>query len=770
MIAWSQPKTMDPKRPVLAAVLAVIGLALLAGGIYLLTLGGSAYYLLAGLAVCASAYLVARGDRRGIWIYLALLLATLIWALWERGSAPWALQSRLVGPVVLGLWVAAPLVRQVGRMWLLVSAAAAAGGLALLFHSATRNEPLPAPRPAVASGTGEWHHYGNSLAGTRFSPVAQIDAGNVARLEHAWTYRTGVTAGMGFEATPLMIGDTLYLCSQTNVIVALDPETGVQRFQYDPKITMPPAPACRGVAYYRVPDAQGACAERVFTATSDARLVAIDARSGQPCDGFGNAGVVDLTRGMGLVESGHYYVTSAPTIVNGVIVLGGWVLDNQSVGEPSGVVRGFDAATGALVWAWDVDQPDLKGEPAEGHTYSRGTINSWGPMSGDEALGMVYLPTGNATPDYWGGHRSKGSETFGSSVVALDSRTGALRWHFQTVHHDLWDYDVAGQPTLIDLPIGGKTVPALLAPTKQGQIYLLDRRTGKPLAEVQEKPVPQGAAPGDWTSKTQPFAVGMPAFDNTVLSEQRMWGATPLDQLLCRIKFRQARYEGPYTPPGLTPSIFYPGFLGGIDWGGIAVDPERHLMTVNWNRVPNYIRMMERTSSSGIKKDAAKAVHVGLPAPMAGTPFAVLSGAFLSPLEMPCTEPPFGKIGVVDLVTRKLIWDRALGTAKDSGPAGLASHLPLPMGVPNTGGSMMTRAGLIFVGATQEKTIRAYDSLSGKRLWSAPLPAGGHATPMTYTSPKSGRQFVVIAAGGNMTLHSGAGDYVVAFALPTAKP
>jgi membrane-bound PQQ-dependent dehydrogenase (glucose/quinate/shikimate family) len=751
-------------------VLALIGAALILGGIRLLTLGGSAYYLLAGLAVAGSAYFVSRGDRRGVVLYAAMLALTAFWALWESGFNGWGLQARLMAPAVLGLWVCAPWLKKLGARVLAPAAAVAILAIGFWLYGVNRPHSVSyTESSAGTSGPIEWTHYGNDLGGSRYSPADQINPGNVSKLEHAWTYETGVKIGLGFEATPLMVGDTLYVCTQNNIIIALDPETGQRRWQYDPKVDAPPGTVCRGVAYYKVADASGPCAERIIFATTDARMMAVDNRSGAVCAGFGNAGTIDLKKNMGQVRRGYYYVSSAPTIVNGIVVIGGWVMDNQEVGEPSGVIRGFSAIDGKFAWAWDMDRPDFHGEPPADETYSRGTPNSWAPMSGDEALGLVYVPTGNSTPDYWGAHRSPNSEKYSSSIVALDSRTGQVRWHFQTVHHDLWDYDVPAQPTLIDLPIKGQTVPALIQATKQGQIYVLDRRNGQPLTEVVEKPVPQGPSQGDFLSPTQPFSVGMPSFDNTVLSEKLMWGATPLDQLWCRIRFKGARYDGPYTPPGIKPNVFYPGTLGGVDWGGVSVDPQRRLLVVNWNRVPIYMQLVPRAEAGGIQPTETGMIHMGDPSAQAGTPFAALNGPFLSPLNMPCTQPPFGMIGVVDLDSRKLIWQKPLGTSADSGPLGLRSILPLPMGVPNTGGTLSTRTGLIFIGATQERRIRAYDSRSGKLLWSAPLPTGGHATPMTYISPKSGRQFIVIAAGGNASLQTPAGDHVVAFALPKAR-
>lgn len=770
MLAFLKRDWRGGRRRVLAIILALVAAALLFGGGKLLLLGGSPYYLLAGVAVLLSAYGSWRGDRRAIWVYLLLLLVTLIWTIAERGGNGWAMQSRLLAPAVLGVWVAWPLLRAVPVKISLSLAIAALGFPAYLVVSANAVEsPGVGFTGKDGQGSGEWLHYGNSIAGTRFSPLTQITSANVADLDVAWTYRTGATvSGMGFEATPIMVEDALYLCTPNNITIALDAETGQERWRFDPRVDPPPAGACRGVSYYKVPGGSGACAERIILATTDARLMAVDRRDGKPCAGFGNAGTVDLKRGMGNVIKGYYFVSSAPTIVAGRVILGGWVLDGQHVGEPSGVIRAFDAVTGAFMWAWDMDRPDFHGEPPEGQTYSRGTANSWAPMSGDEALGLVYVPTGNSTPDYWGAHRSEGTEKYASSVVALDVGTGAVRWSFQTVHHDLWDYDVASQPTLIDLPIGGRTVPALIQPTKRGEIFLLDRRTGTPLSPVEERRVPQGAAPGDFLSPTQPFSTGMPGFDRAVLSEARMWGATPLDQLWCRIKFREARYEGALTPPGTRSTIMYPSQLGGINWGGVSVDPERRRMAVNWSRMANYTRLVPRAEADrgGVKASPDGSLHIGAPAAQMGTPFAADTKAFLSPIGVPCTEPPFGKMAVVDLDTRKIVWERALGSAADSGPLGQASRLPLSMGVPNTGGSLTTRSGLVFIAATQERAIRAFELDSGRLVWRKRLPAGGHATPMSYRSPRSGRQFVVVAAGGNAALASGAGDHVVAFALP----
>lgn len=758
-----------PRRILLALLLGLIGLLLLAGGVKLLMLGGTFYYLLAGLLVVAAAVTSGVGRvRLGAGLYAAMLALTAIWTLAEAGFEPWQIQARLAGPLVLAIWVFWPWIRP---HWKVAGGTVtiAAALFAVWLVRANAWQGASDPSASFVSGNGEWPHYGNTLAGQRFSQVGQIGPANVEKLETAWTYRTREKfVGQGFETTPLMMDDRLFLCTPSNRVIALDPETGREEWLFDPRTDAPPASTCRGVSFYRSTVTTGECAARVIFATVDARLMAVDARTGKPCSMFGQNGTVDLKRGMGDVAKGYYYVSSAPTIVRGKVVLGGWVLDGQYVGEPSGVIRAFDAETGQFAWAWDMDRPDDHGEPAPGQTYSRGTANSWGPMSGDEALGLVFLPTGNATPDYWGAHRSPGSEKYSSAVVALNIETGQAAWVFQTSHHDVWDYDVSAQPTLVDLPVGGRTVPALIQATKRGQVFMLDRRTGKPIADVQERPVPQGAAQGDWLSPTQPFSTGMPSFDATIWTAASMWGLTPLDQMWCRIKFDEARYEGPMTPPGVKPSITYPSYLGGINWGGVSVDPERKLMIANYSRIANYTRLVPRDAkeAQGLEPSKNGGIHVGQPVAQIGTPFAVFTGAFLSPLNVPCTQPPFGKIAAVDLTTRKIVWEKPLGTGADSGPMGMAAHLPIPMGVPNSGGSLTTRSGLTFIAATQERAIRAFETATGKLLWRAPLPAGGHAAPMTYSSPKTGRQFVVIAAGGNAPLLSGAGDYVIAYALP----
>ena len=770
-------------RRIFALLLMLIGLVVTIGGAYLAALGGSLYYLLGGFAVLVAGVLTWRGNERGPLLYAAFLIGTLFWALWEAGLDGWALAPRLVAPAVLGMLFAVPWLRKAMRPRQAL-APVVAGALLLLAILAVALLPAdygatierPTVPVTVAGAAGEWPNWGRTAGGDRFSPLGQITPANVADLKPAWTYHAGTTGSWqksSFEATPLMVGDTLYLCAPTNMIIALDPETGKERWHFDPRVVKTgnsQVTACRGVAYYRAPGAAD-CPERIISATFDARLVALDAHTGRPCPSFGTNGFVDIKPGLGEVLPGFYYVSSTPTIVRGKIVLGGWVADDQSTDEPSGVIRGYDAVTGKFAWAWDMGRPGVTTEPKPGEQYSRSTPNSWAPMSGDEELGLVYVPTGNPTPDHWGGARSAASERFGSSLVALDASTGLPRWSFQTTHHDLWDYDVPAQPTLFNLTVAGQSIPAVAQATKRGEIFVLDRRTGKPLLPVVERAAPQrGSVEPARLAKTQPYSVGMPSFAGARLTEQDMWGISPLDQLWCRIEFRKLRYDGPMTPPGTDRSLTYPSIGGGMNWGSVSIDPSRNVMIVNSMSYPSVFELIPRAETDRLlDRPGGYSHNFALPQRQAGAPYGIRLTGLVSPLDAPCNKPPYGMLSAIDLTTRKLLWSRPFGSARDTGPLGLSSHLPLPMGMPNFGGSFTTASGLTFIGATQDTTFRAFNTSSGKLLWQARLPAGGQANPMTYISPRSGRQFVLIVAGGHMLSRSPLGDSVVAFALPPGK-
>jgi quinoprotein glucose dehydrogenase len=787
-------------RPyVFALLLVLIGVVLAAGGVRLLLLGGSPYYVAAGLLTIASGVLTAMGRRLGAILFGVLLVVSLAWAIGEVGFSWWQLVARLVAPAVLGLWFLAPWTARrleprpvstpARRAGIGLAAAAIATVIGALSHTLfvdARVDPLyqagvqaAAAPPAIApSDDGrDWRAWGGDAGGTRFSPLAQLNPANVGGLEVAWTFHFGPTpkgAPTSLEATPLKIGETLYACSDYNDVVALDAETGRQRWRFRANVDATNATYghCRGVAYFRVPGASGACSERIYTNTIDARLIALDLATGRPCQGFGRGGYVDLKEGMSTAPKGYYFVTSAPTVARGRIVLGGWVLDGMYWGEPSGVIRAFDAVTGRLSWAFDVGRPDRTGAPGPGETYTPSTPNAWAPMSVDEQRGLVFAPLGGAAPDYAGAQRRPFDNAWSGTVVAINAETGRPRWRFQTVHHDIWDYDVASQPTLIDLPTAGGMRPALIQATKRGEVFVLDRETGRPLRPVTNRRAPQaGTVPGERAAPFQPFSDSLPSFRGATITERDMWGTTPLDQLWCRIKFREARYQGTLTAPGFTPSIAQPGFLGGMNWGGVSIDRDRMLMIVNNNAVANYVQLFPRAI---VDQLGVRPVGMGAPPkpegqgiqPQLGTPFGVRSIAFLSPLYAPCQAPPWGRLSAVDLRSGKLVWSHALGTARDSGPLGIGSQLPFTIGTPNLGGSIVTRGGLIFIAATQDKYLRAIETATGREVWRGRLEQAGQATPMTYASRASGRQFVVVSAGGHAFLGTRTGDAIMAFALP----
>lgn len=628
----------------------------------------------------------------------------------------------------------------------------------------------------------EVRYYGGSLRGTHYSPLTQITPGNVAALKPAWTFSTGELKAGGnqpidalgglkglygisaLQATPLQIGTALYMCTERNRVIALDAETGQSLWQFDPhpKTSALTHSSCRGVAYHAQVNASGPCAARLIHGSLDGRLWALDARTGQPCHDFGDHGSVSLREGMSNLQVG-YHMTAPGTIANGVIVVGAWIADNQAVAAPSGVVRAYDVLTGKLAWAWDMGRPERIGAPPPGETYTPGTPNVWSFSAADEALNLIYVPVGNASPDLWGGKRHPFDDRYSSSVVALDLTTGRPRWSFQTTHHDLWDYDVPAQPVLVDIPHPGGVWPALIQATKQGEIFILDRRTGVPIVPVTERPVPQGAAPGDRVSATQPFSEISVRPAN--LTETQMWGITPLDQLWCRIQFRRARYEGLYTPPGEKPTINFPGSFGSISWGGVAIDEMRHLLISNKTSVAYYMQLVRREQAPEFARTRHDPTSYQW-LPMEGTPYVARVHPFVSPLAIPCNQPPWGHLQAIDLVTKRTLWKRSIGTARDSGPFGYPTELPLPIGTPTQGGAIVTASGLTFIGATTDNYLRAFDTRTGRELWRGRLPAGGQATPMTYVSPKSGRQFVLIAAGGHGGMKTTRGDSFVAFALP----
>jgi len=770
-------------------VIGLIGVTLVLQGLPLVQTGGSLYYLLAGITLASIGVLLFRGDDRGAKLYGIFLAITYLWALYEAGLDAWALMPRVAMFTVLGLWFVIPRVRRGLQQaepsplfeqmpTKIVLGAFAVFAITLLLTSGRYEvgTPSAAGTGQANNPSGEWRSYGASKTGTRFAAADQINLDNVTQLEKAWEIRTRVPGA--FKGTPIQVGDGLYLCTGQNIILSLDPDTGQERWRFDPDLQSARIgfwDTCRGVTYYDVPDSNPSadCAERIFTATTDARLIAVDKETGLPCADFGVNGEISLLQGMGEVIPGFYFVTSPPTIANDVLVLGGWVLDNQMTEEPSGVVRGFNPLTGELVWAWDMGREDRTGLPEEGENYTRGTPNVWSLTSADEELGLIYVPTGNGTPDYFGGHRTEAMDQYASSIVALDAGTGRVRWSFQTTHHDIWDYDVPSQPTLVDIPVDGVIRKAVIVPTKRAEVFLLDRETGEPITEVAEIATPQTDIPEEYTAPTQPFSVGMPSFARATLTEADMWGITPFDQAACRLQFKRMRYEGPLTPPTTGyGSLYYPGVAGGMNWGSVAVDEVNHLMVVNTMHNPSVVRLIPRD-------EVTDSTQFGIGGAQAGTPYGVYSFFFLSPIFAPCLEPPYGELAVVDLASQEILWRRPFGTAEEQGPLGIPSRMPLPMGMFYNAGSAVTGGGLIFNAGVVDSTFRAVDVFTGEEVWTDSLPGSSTATPMSYVSPATGKQYVIVTVadgGGGLSLETAVDDgtddeevpggYVMAYSLP----
>lgn len=781
---------------VFGALLLLIGIALAAGGVQLAVLGGSWYYLIVGVALVTSGILYLRRKPAGAWLYALIFIGTVLWALWEVGPSFWPLVPRLAPVLVLALFASLLLPALLGGKGRGVSHALSAvlaltlvvgaGGMFVPHGVVSRAGTGSAASGEASAIPSTWQYYGRTPNGTRFAPETQINRENVDSLQVAWTFRSGDPANPFSENqnTPIQIADTLYLCTPMNKVFALDADTGKEKWSYDPK----PADTktwnrCRGVGYYEpaavtatllqtasstvANTVAAACARRIVLTTIDARLIEVDADTGKPCESFGQGGAVDLKVGMGEVKPAYYFPTSTPTVVQDLVIVGGWVFDGRSVDEPSGVLRAFNANTGELVWAWDLGNPAITKLPPEGGTYTRATPNVWSTPAFDEALGLIYVPTGNQQPDFWGAQRSPAADEFSSSIVALELATGRVRWKFQTTHHDLWDYDVPAQPALYDVPDGkGGTVPAVVQVTKRGQIFMLDRRDGTPLAEVQEKPVPQQHQEGDRVSPTQPYSVGMPSIGAEPLSEKAMWGATFFDQLACRVAFRKLRYEGEFTAPTTQQSILYPGYYGGMNWGSVSINEDKGYLFINDIRMPQLVKLIPR---EGLDESKMPAGHgVGSVYPMEGTPYVVDHAALNSPLGIPCHAPPWGTFSMIDLKTRTLVWQRPAGTVRDAVVNGVKAGVPVPLGMPTLGGAVNTASGLVFYAGTQDYYLRAMDIATGEELWKGRLPVGAQATPMTYVSPRSGRQFVVISAGGARQSPD-RGDYVIAYALPQAS-
>ena len=601
----------------------------------------------------------------------------------------------------------------------------------------------------------EWPTYANDAGGTRYSPLAQIDRSNVTQLKVAWTFHTHaldqeneLNHKAAFEATPILVQGKLFFSTPYDHVIALNPQTGEKIWEFDPKLELPYGASevtSRGVSVWRSSTAKRGepCALRIFVGTLDARLIALDAATGKPCADFGTNGEIDLTSGVRLRDPGDYQVTSAPAIFKDLVITGSSIGDNRAVTLERGIVRAFDVRTGALRWSWDPIAPW-----ANQTTPRTGAGNAWSTISVDAEHDLVFIPTGSASPDYYGGIR-KGDNKWANSVVALRASTGAFVWGFQVVHHDLWDYDVASQPTLFAWKDG---TPAIAITTKMGRVFVLNRLTGAPLIPVEERPAPASDIPGEEASPTQPFSISVVP---EKLAVEDAWGSTPEEKKWCADEISAVRNEGMFTPPSTRGVIVFPSNVGGVNWGSSAYDASRHLLYMDTNRLPIYVRLIPRDEFDAQRKSASEQDRLhGEFARQTGAPYAMFRTPLLSPKGTPCNAPPWGTVAAVDLFTGKKVFDVPLGT-----------YLPgATTGTVNLGGPMVTAGGLVFTGASQDGYLHVFDSDSGKDLWKFDLPAGGQATPMSYSA--NGKQYVVIAAGGHGKLGTKQGDSVVAFTLP----
>ncbi|MBB3046578.1 quinoprotein glucose dehydrogenase [Litorivivens lipolytica] len=627
--------------------------------------------------------------------------------------------------------------------------------------------PEPAAHSAAEGLTAEWPTYGGP-GSDRFSPLNEINIENVQDLEIAWRHDSGDKSdGSGdwsftsLQVTPIAVNDTLYYCTPFGRVFALNPATGEERWVFDPEIKNTSGgyyPAlCRGVSYWEG-DAQDSCDKRIVYGTRDAELIALDADTGQPCPGFGKAGRVALREGISEHETWEYYPTSPPVIIDDKAVIGALVVDNLRTGAPSGVVRAFDIRTGELAWAWDPVSEDYKARHQDQHgatRYHQGTPNVWAPMSADHDLNLVLIPTGNPSPDLYGGERD-GIDEYGSSVVALDARSGRYRWHFQTVHHDVWDFDVAAQPTLFQIPGVGQGRRGIAQGTKTGMVFLLDRETGKPLYPVEERPVPQNGVPGEKLSPTQPFATHpAPLHFTAPLTEENVEGLFGFGKSACQELIRQYRSEGIFTPPSLEGSVLYPANMGGINWGSVAINPGNGLMFVNQMHFATVVQLIPRQEYDAEPRDGVYPLEYF---EMKGTPYGALRTPLVSNWGAPCVPKPWGSFTAVDLKSGEIKWRIPLGTTRDLAPFPLWFNT----GVPNVGGALATAGDLVFIGATTDRYLRAFDQHTGEEVWRQSLPFTANATPMTYQI--NGRQYLVVAAGGHGW--SEPGDALIAFALP----
>ncbi|HXN28191.1 MAG TPA: pyrroloquinoline quinone-dependent dehydrogenase [Candidatus Acidoferrales bacterium] len=633
------------------------------------------------------------------------------------------------------------------------------------------NAGAQSPANPAGATKNDWAYYGHDTGGTRYSPLAQINRDNVSKLKVAWTFHAGdISDGSGrpkrsgLETTPILVDGTLYLTTAFNRVFAVNPETGKQLWVYDPMIDLAGSYGDglinRGVAtWLDATRAKGKrCRRRIFEATLDARLIALDGATGDPCPDFGNRGQISL-RGVARYIPAEYHMTSPPLVIDDMVVVGSAIDDNARVDMPSGVVRAFDARTGALRWQWEPLPPNDadSATPSTGKVWRTGAGNAWSVMVVDPERDLIFVPTGSASPDYYGGMRV-GDDKWADSVVALRAKTGELAWGFQLVHHDLWDYDSASPPLLATLQHDGKSVPVVIQGNKTGFLYVLNRDTGVPVFPVEERPVPQSDVPGEVTSATQPFPLAPPALVPQKLSADDAWGITPTDRDYCRERMKGLRNGGLFTPPSLQGSLSEPGNVGGMNWSGYAFDPHNSLLLVNSNDLPAEMGLVAADKywdAAGKSTDLEYTQQYGAPYGMFRT------FLFAKAHHLPCAPPPWGTLTAVDMAQGTIRWQVPLGSIAPSKPI-------VPAGAPSLGGPIVTAGGLVFIAGTIiDPAIRAFDVETGKEIWKFQLPTSGAATPMTYQVRPGGKQYLVIAAGGHSKVtQEKQSDQILAFTLP----